>query len=90
MSKKLVFLLGITPFQEVSTRHSEEICTSQGDGVLGKGWMRIWGLADANYYIQMDKHQGPTVENRELYSITCDKPCGKNMEADGEKNISRR
>ena len=34
----------------------------------------------------MDK-QGPTVENPELYSVTCDKPCGKNMEADTEKNI---
>lgn len=36
---------------------------------------------------QMDK-QGPTVENRELYSVTCDIPCGQNMEADTEKNIS--
>ena len=33
------------------------------------------GLADTNYYIYgMDKQQGPTVQHRELYSISCDKP----------------
>ena len=51
MSKTLVFLLGITPFQEVSTRHREKIRGYQEDGVLGKEWMWIWGLADANYYV---------------------------------------
>ena len=30
-------------------------------------------IANANHY-RMDKQQGPTVEHRELYSISCDKP----------------
>ena len=32
------------------------------------------GLAEANYVYGMDKLQGPTVQHRELYSISCDKP----------------
>ena len=33
------------------------------------------GLTDEKASIyRMDKQQGPTVEHRELYSISCDKP----------------
>jgi len=37
------------------------------------------GLADANCCIQMDKQQGLTVERRELYSTSCDKPSWKRI-----------
>ena len=44
-------------------------------------WTGIWGLADANYYIWDGyKQQCPTVYHRELYSISCDKPYGKECE----------
>ena len=35
----------------------------------GEGWIGSLGLANANYYIQMDKQQGPIVQHKELYSI---------------------
>ena len=41
---------------------------------LGEGRIGSLGLADANFTYRMDKQQGPTVEQRELYSISCDKP----------------
>ena len=37
------------------------------------GWLRGLGLTDADYYTD-DKRQGPTAEQGELYSISCDKP----------------
>ena len=37
------------------------------------------GLAEANCFIQMDKQQGLTVERRELYSTSCDKPSWKRI-----------
>ena len=33
-------------------------------------------LENGKFY-RMDKQQGPTVQHRELYSISCDKPYGK-------------
>ena len=33
---------------------------------MEKGRTESLGLADANYYIQMDRQQGPTVLHREL------------------------
>ena len=40
----------------------------------GVGWIRSLGLADANHYIENGKRQGSTVQHRELYSTSCDKP----------------
>ena len=31
-------------------------------------------------YNKMDKQPGPTVQHRQLYSISCDKPYGKESE----------
>ena len=41
----------------------------------GEGWIESLGLAD--YILRLyrvDKEQGPTVHNRALYSVSCDKP----------------
>ena len=46
---------------------------------LGEGRIGSLGLADANFTYRMDKQQGPTVEHRELYSISCDKPSWKSI-----------
>ena len=40
----------------------------------GGGSIRSLGLADANYSHRMDKQQDPTIQLKELYSISCDKP----------------
>ena len=61
--------------QKQTHRHREQAVGCQAGGAVGAGWIESLGLADAKYYIyKMDKQQGPTVEHRELYSISCDKP----------------
>ena len=44
----------------------------------GRGWERdglgVWDQQMQTIMYRMDKQQGPTVEHRELYSISCDKP----------------
>ena len=54
-------------------RLREQTYGCQEGGRTEEGWTGSLGLADANYYIfRMDKQQGPTVEHREIYSISCD------------------
>ena len=38
--------------QKQTHRHREQVCGCQGGDVLGEGWIRSLGLADANYYTQ--------------------------------------
>ena len=46
----------------------------KGGGAVAERWIWSLELVDANCYIyRMDK-QGPTVQHRELYSISYDKP----------------
>ena len=54
--------------------HREQICGCQGEGEVKEGRTESLGLADASIKYRMNKQQGPTVHQRELYSISCDKP----------------
>ena len=38
--------------QKQTHRPREQVCGCQGGDVLGEGWIRSLGLADANYYTQ--------------------------------------
>ena len=38
----------------------------------GKRWTCMWGWQTHTVALRMDKHQGPTVQYRELYPISCD------------------
>ena len=60
--------------QKQTHRHKEKSCGCQGGKGLGEGQTGSLGLVDENYNNRLDKQQGPTVQNRELYSISCDKP----------------
>ena len=44
----------------------------------GGGMAGSLGLADTNSYPQ-NHQQGPTLQHRELYSISCDKPSWKSL-----------
>ena len=58
-------------------KYVQQACGCRG---VGEGWIGSLGSADENYYIErMDKQQGPTVEHRELYSTSCDKPQWKRI-----------
>ena len=65
--------INISTKQKQAHRHKEQTCGWQG-GVIGEGRTGNLGLADANSSIRLDKQQGPTVQHRELQSISCDKP----------------
>ena len=52
-------------------RHSEETYGGQGGEGEGEGWTGSWGWWMQTITFRMDKHRGPNVYHRELYSISC-------------------
>ena len=58
--------MNLSTKQKPTHRYREKPGGAKGES--GAGWTESLGLADTNYYIQMDK-QGPTAQHRELYSI---------------------
>ena len=66
--------MNLTTKQKQTHRHREQTCGCQVGGRVGEGWIGSLGLADTNYFYSMYKQQGPTVQHREQYSISCDKP----------------
>ena len=66
--------MNLSTKQKQTHRHREQICGCQRGEGEGEGWNESLGLVEANYYIQMDKQQGPTVEHRKLYPNSWDRP----------------
>ena len=66
--------MNLSTKQKHTQTQRRDLWLSVGKG-LQEGRTGSVGLTDANYYIyRMDKQHGPTtVQQRELYSITCDK-----------------
>ena len=46
----------------------EQTCGCQRGGGVGEDEL---GFTDVNYWFRMDKGQGPTVQHRELYTVSC-------------------
>ena len=60
--------------QKQNEGHREQAGGAKGLQV-GERCIGSLGLADENWRIyRMDQQKGPTVEKRELYSESCDKP----------------
>ena len=64
--------MNIAMKQKQNHRAREQTCGCQGRGEVGEGMIGSLGLADANYYIRLDKQQGPIIQHIDLYSISCD------------------
>ena len=61
--------------QKQTHRQGEQTCGCQWRGGRRRGWeVGSLGLADASYIYRTNKQQGPTVQHRELYSVSCDTP----------------
>ena len=60
--------------QKQTHRHKEQTCGCQGGAEMGKGWIGSWDQQMQTIVQRMNKQQGPTIQHRELYSISCDKP----------------
>ena len=53
---------------------------AKGEGEWGRDVLGVWNWQMQTIVYRMDKQQGPIVWYRELYSISCDKPNGKEYE----------
>ena len=59
--------------QKQTHRHKEQTCGCRGGRRWGKDGLGAWDQQMQTILYRKDK-QGPTVQHRELYSISCDKP----------------
>ena len=59
--------------QKQTHRHREQTC---GCRARGGDWdrLRVWAQQMQTITYRMDKQQGPTVQHKEPYSISWDKP----------------
>ena len=65
--------------QKQTHRHREQICGCQEGVGWGRDGVGCWDQQMQTITYRLDKQQGPTVEHRELYSISCDKPSWKRI-----------
>ena len=63
--------------QKHTQRHREQTCGCQGERRVEEGWAAVWDQQMQSIIHRTDKQQGPTVQHRELHSISCDKASGK-------------
>ena len=66
--------MNISTKQKQTHRRREQTCGCQGGGGWGRDGVGVWGQQMQTSIYRMDKQQGPTVQHRELYLISCDKP----------------
>ena len=60
--------------QKQTHRHKEQICGRQGGGEWERDKLGVQDQQIQTIIYTIDKQQGPTVQHKELYSISCDKP----------------
>ena len=65
--------------QKQTHRHREQTCGCQGGEGWGREGLGVWDQQMQTVIYRMDKQQGPTVQHRELYSMSCDKPQWKRI-----------
>ena len=53
--------------------HREQTCGCQWEGEWGWDKLGVWDQQMQTIIYSMDKQQGPTLQHRELYSISCNK-----------------
>ena len=52
--------MNLSTKQRLTDTENRLVVAKEGGG-MQEGWIGSFGLADENYYIKMDKQQGPTV-----------------------------
>ena len=68
--------MNLSTKQKQNNRHREQTCGCQGREWVGWGrdGLGVWDQQMQTTIYRMDKQQGPNVQHRELYSVSCDKP----------------
>ena len=54
--------------------HREQTCGCQGGGGWERNGLGVWDQQMQTGIYRMDKQQGLTIQHREIYSMSCDKP----------------
>ena len=67
------------PIYETETESGTQTGGCQGGGDWERVGVRVWDQQMQTMIYRMDKQQGPTVQHRELYSISCDKQYWKRI-----------
>ena len=63
--------MNISTKQKQTHRHREQTVVAKG---LGREGLGVWDQQMQTSVYRMDKQQGPTVQHREQYSVSYDKP----------------
>ena len=58
---------------ETDSQRKQTLAT-KGEREWERDKLQVWNQQKETSIYKTDKQQGPTVQNRELYSIPCDKP----------------
>ena len=66
--------MNLSTKQKETHRLREQTCGCQRGGEEGEDGLGVWGQQMQNIICRMDKQQCPTVQHRELYSVSYDKP----------------
>ena len=72
--------MNLSTKQKQTYRRREQTCGCHGEVQRGRDGPGIWGWWLKTITYGIDKPPGPTVEHRELYSISCDKPQWKRIQ----------
>ena len=59
---------------ETDFRHRKQTYGYQRGKEVGRDKLGVWDQQIQTTVYKVDKQQGPTVQHRELYSISCNKP----------------
>ena len=57
----------------------KRLLVAKGEGWGGKDGLGVWAQQIQTGIYRMDKQQGPTEQQMELYSVSCDKPQWKGI-----------
>ena len=66
--------MNLSTKQKQTPRHRKQTVVAKGEGEWGKDGVGVWDQQKQTITYRMDKQQGPTVQHRELYSLSCGKP----------------
>ena len=69
--------MNLSTNQKQTHRHRKQV--AKGEGGWGRDGLGVWDQQMQTIIYRMDKQQGPTVQHRELYSVSCDKPQWKRI-----------
>ena len=66
--------MNLSTKQKQTHRYREQTVVAQGEWEWGRDGVGVWNQQIQASICRMDTQQGPPVQHRELYTVSCDKP----------------